>query len=253
MLHYRAEGSGEPVLVLLHGFCEDNTCFNRQVLFFKDRYKVFCPDLPGFGKSDVQEPVTMEAMADAVAACLDKEGVSKCVMLGHSMGGYVTLAFAERYPDRLLGFGLIHSAAHADDDARKEKRNQVINFVKSNGHEPYIRSFIPTLFKPGASPELVAEAVDMGLQAPPAGIIAAAAAMRERPNRTAILKESKLPVLVVAGAADALLPVELLMEQAAMATLAQVAVLKESGHLGMLEEPQALNVIIDDYLKLLMG
>lgn len=249
MLHYRSQGTGPHTLVLIHGFCEDHTCFDEQVLFFKAHGKVITPDLPGFGKSQSIMGITLEQMADSIAAMLDFEKVDKCVMLGHSMGGYVTLAFAERYPNRLKAFGLIHSTALPDNEERKEKRKQVVKFLEKNGKEPYIKNFIPTLFAEGANPEIIEKGVAMGLESDQQGIIQAIYAMMQRPDRQLLLQNSQVPVFFAAGQHDSLIPAEVIFEQAALCEQAEVINLQQSGHMGMLEEPGKLNAAIEKFIN----
>src|SRR5687768_2464498 len=116
-IHYLSEGEGIPV-VLLHGFGEDRRVFENQIAFLKDHCRLIVPDLPGSGKSGVLngEEVSMISYADCVHALLQHEKIARCILLGHSMGGYITLAFAKKYGEELMGFGLLHSTAFADNE-----------------------------------------------------------------------------------------------------------------------------------------
>src|ERR1043166_2890153 len=105
MLHYLKSGSGFP-LVLLHGFCENHACFTNQARFLQDHFQVITLDLPGFGESSPLPHWSMESMAEELNRFLDELHVESCILFGHSMGGYITLAFAEQFPGRLKGFGL---------------------------------------------------------------------------------------------------------------------------------------------------
>ena len=242
MLHYLCQGLGKQTLVLIHGYCENNTCFNEQVLFFTGNRKVITIDLPGFGESEAIANVSMEIMASEVKNVLDHLQVEKCVMMGHSMGGYVTLAFAELYPEILEGFGLIHSVASADNTDRKEKRKQVIEFVKKHGSEPYVKNFIPDLFAPqNKEKPFVAAFIKQGLTSSADGIIAAAQAMMNRPDRIHVLQNTKLPVFFGIGKLDTLIPEKTMFLQASYCIQSQICYLKNSGHLGMVEESDSLN------------
>jgi len=241
MLHYTREGSGDTTLVLLHGYCENNTCFHKQVLFFKDHATVISIDLPGFGKSATQVNVSIDDMACSVKKVLEAEAINTCIVFGHSMGGYVALAFADLFPNYLKGFGLIHSTAVADNEERKEKRKQVIAFIEKHGKEPYIKNFIPTLFKEPANAQDVDHSVKQGIDSDQQGIIEAAKAMMNRPDRTEFLKGTSLPVFFAIGKHDALIPEMALFDLAGSCQKSQIAYLKESAHMGYLEEADLLN------------
>jgi pimeloyl-ACP methyl ester carboxylesterase len=250
MIHYLSEGSGNTTLVLLHGFCENNTCLKRQVLFFKDHCKVIVPDLPGFGKSDVIGESTMESMADEVYEVLLHENVSECIMIGHSMGGYVTLAFAEKYSRLLKGFGLLHSTANPDTDERLEKRKQVISFIETNGLHPYLQNFIPTLFSKTAHKVEVDFIISEAMKGPKEGIIEAIRAMMKRPDRKGVLKEVSVPVLFVAGEYDQLVPSSDLFLQASMCKVSHIVYLNNAAHMGMIEDPENLNKELQKFIDL---
>lgn len=249
MLNHLQFGSGKTNLVLIHGYCENNTCFNKQVLFFKDHCNVITLDLPGFGKSASIQNVSIDDMAEEVAQLLDHLQIEKCVMLGHSMGGYVTLAFAEKFGNRLSGFGLIHSTALEDNEERKEKRLQVVSFVETHGKEAYIKNFIPGLFKPGASQSDIDFSIEAAMEGAQEGITQAALAMMNRPNRLDVLKKSKVPVFFGVGKHDALIPEQAMFAQAAICNCAHIAYLQGSAHMGMVEEPELLNSEILAFLK----
>lgn len=242
MLKYFCQGLGKQTLVLIHGYCENNTCFNEQVLFFKDSHKVITLDLPGFGESDIIADVSTDKMASEVKAVLDHLDIRQCIMMGHSMGGYVVMAFAELYPQMLSGFGLIHSVATADNEERKEKRKQVIKLVEKTGKEPYIKSFIPTLFaESNQTKSYVNDFVLQGLSGPKEGIIEAAKAMMNRPDRLHVLEQAKVPVFFAIGKQDPLIPEEAMFKQAALCKESQICYLQKAGHVGMVEEPETLN------------
>jgi len=126
-LSYRKLGMGKA-LVLVHGFGEDGHVWDQQLAVLEQSMLVLIPDLPGTGKSGRWNDahVDIADYAKALIAILDAEGIDTCCLLGHSMGGYITLAFAELYPERLTGFGLIHSTAYADSDEKKTNRLKAV-------------------------------------------------------------------------------------------------------------------------------
>ncbi|MBC7382214.1 MAG: alpha/beta hydrolase [Bacteroidia bacterium] len=250
MLKYFSYGSGTQTIVLIHGFCENNTCFNQQVLFFKPTHSVITVDLPGFGGSEVQAGVTIDEMALEVALVLKHLGVNKCTLFGHSMGGYVTLAFAELYPQVLKGFGLIHSTALPDNTERIEKRKQSIGFIEKNGKEAYINNFIPGLFAENNKSKLyVQDFINEALTGPQEGITLALKAMMNRPDRIKILEESKIPVFFGIGKNDQLISEDVMLKQASICKQSQVCYLQDSAHMSMVEESDKLNESMAEFLN----
>ncbi len=248
MLNFEVHGEGKA-LVLLHGFCENNTCFNKQVLLLKDHCKVIVPDMPGFGKSQTINQLSIEDMAMAVKELTDSLQLDQFTLMGHSMGGYVTLAFADLFPSTLNGFGLIHSTAKEDSPERKEKRLQVVKFIEEQGVKTYVHSFIPNLFLPeNRSKNYVEEALLVGKNTAAEGIIAAALAMRQRPNREKILTETRLPVFFGIGKGDELIPAHDMFAQAALCEQAYVSLFQHSAHMAMDEEPTLLANKMLDFL-----
>lgn len=238
-MHLNITGSGEH-LVLIHGFCLTGTCFQRQVSLLSDRYTVVVPDLPGVGNSAYIENLSMERMADELRHALNDLGITSCVMTGQSMGGYVTLAFAKKYPGYLKGFGLLHSTANPDNDDRKSKRDQAIRVIQEHGYEYYVSRFIPPLFNEQFSDkELVQATIQDGLRTDSKAVIAHLLAMKNRPSSIDFLTETELPVHFIAGRYDTLISASDMIAQAALVKKGLLTTLKHSAHMGMLEEPQA--------------
>src|ERR1044072_7106334 len=137
-LFYRIVGKGEPV-ILVHGFAEDGSIWDGLADELGKEYAVIIPDLAGSGRSTgSMEQVSMDSMAEQINMILEKEKIASCIMIGHSMGGYITLAFAEKFPEKLKGLGLFHSTAFADSDEKKAARNKNVEFIKKNGSAKFI-------------------------------------------------------------------------------------------------------------------
>jgi pimeloyl-ACP methyl ester carboxylesterase len=237
MLHYTSTGLGNTI-VLIHGFCENSTCFNEQVFLLKDHYNLVTIDLPGHGQSPVIPSFSMSGLADEIKSVLDTLNINECVMLGHSMGGYATLAFAKKYGNMLKGFGLMHSTANADNEERKKKREQAINLVKEKGAEIYVRNFIPPLFAPDTSKELIEARQLSNNNITAEAVIACLEAMKNRDDSNAFIQETNLPVGFFIGKQDALIPEADMLAQAASSKTAKVVYLEKAAHMGMLEVPQ---------------
>src|SRR5690349_9785457 len=143
-IFYRIIGEG-PAVMLLHGLPFDGSLWKRQ-LDSLSGFKFIVPDLPGSGASEMFEDMSMEGMAEAIKSILDSEQTAFITLIGHSMGGYISLAFAEKYPERLKGLGLFHSTAFADNEERKANRKKGIDFIEKNGAHDFLKTIIPSLF-----------------------------------------------------------------------------------------------------------
>lgn len=241
----------KKTITLLHGFGEDHRVFDAQVQALSEKYNVFAPDLPGSGilSKHQWQPGTqsIEWLAHWVNGQLAERQIPSCIMLGHSMGGYITLAFAEKYPDKLSAFGLVHSTAFEDPEAKKANRLKAIQFMQEKGPHAFLKTAIPGLFGTRFSqhePQQVADLVEKAKAFELESLTAYYRAMIARPDRTAVLKNATMPVLLVAGAADMAAPLPDLLQQAPMPTLCHFHILKHSGHMGMMEEPENLSKIL---------
>ncbi|MDB5252428.1 MAG: hypothetical protein JWP27_1597 [Flaviaesturariibacter sp.] len=241
-LGYRVSGTG-PAIVLLHGFGEDGRVWTNQVDHFPG-WQLIVPDLPGSGVSGMKADMSMEGLAEAVAQILDAESVSSCILVGHSMGGYITMAMAQKYPGRLAAFGLFHSSAFADSDEKKAVRSKGIDFIRQHGAAAFLKSSIPNLFSTATKagrPELIEEQVQGNADMTDAALVAYYESMMARPDRTEFLKDATVPVLFVLGREDAAVPIADGLRQCYLPARSQVDILEASGHMGMIEEADAAN------------
>lgn len=250
-LFYREEGSGLPVL-LLHGFAEDGQVWNEVVPWLSAHCRVLVPDLPGSGKSDLLpgEP-SIDSLADAMKAFIDQLGIDACVLIGHSMGGYISLAFAEKYPERLKAFGFFHSTAMADSDEKRVARRKSIDFIGQHGSAPFIRQSTPNLFAAETReqrPYLVEDTIRRYSGFAPESLIYYYEAMIRRPDRVGVLQEFAGPVLFIMGAADQVVPYEQAVKQSYSPAISVIHTLAHSGHMGMLEEPVQGSKAIESFL-----
>ncbi len=243
-LHYLDTGKGDTI-VLLHGFGEDSQVWNRQIAVLSKNYRLIVPDLPGSGNSTMlSTPDTIEAYASAINALLQHLSINQTIMLGHSMGGYITLAYAEAYPEKLLGWGLIHSTAFADSEEKKINRQRGIELMQQYGAFSFLRNTIPNLFAEGfkkQSPEVVQQLIDASKVFTSEACCAYYKAMQERPDRTHVLSGSKTPVLFVLGTEDVAAPLNDLLQQVHLPPTAYIHILEHVGHMGMLEATETVN------------
>ncbi len=254
-ISYRIEGTGEPI-VLLHGFGEDSKIWNSQVEYLKEKYLVIIPDIPGSGKSTMLEglsqAITLGDYAVCIQALLLHEKITECFMFGHSMGGYITLAFVELYPNLVKGFGLIHSTAFADNEEKKQNRQKGIEMMEQYGAASFLKNTIPNLF--GSSfkeqhPEVVQQLIDDSAQFSTLACQQYYTAMMNRPDRQLALKNSKVPVLFVAGTEDVAAPLNDVLEQSKLPAISYIHVLDGVGHMGMLEAPEKISQYLDTFIS----
>ena len=194
-VRYFDEGTGTPV-ILLHGYLESLEIWNPFTEKLSKTFRVICPDLPGHGHSGIIGSThTMDLMALIIRELLIKLSVDKCVIIGHSMGGYVTLAFAENYPAHMKGYSLFHSVPFPDTEEKKYNRNREIELVRQGKKELLINTNIPKGFADHNLDRLkpeVERAKKIGRKTPDAGIIAMLEGMKCRPNRSAVISISSI-------------------------------------------------------------
>jgi pimeloyl-ACP methyl ester carboxylesterase len=250
-LAYVEAGTGEAV-VLLHGLCGSSAYWEKLIPMLSTHYRVIAPDLRGHGESSSPDrgPYAMEQFADDLAALLDSLGIAKIALFGHSLGGYVTLAFAEKYPDRLHAFSLVHSTAFPDSEEAKEGRSKAAESIRAHGMKPYMATLAPKLFAPAHLATLVQEVAQVrsiGENTSPLGAIHTLLGMRERPDRNHVLREAAVPVLLVAGEYDQVFAPEKTFSVKA-AHITEV-LLKDAGHISMLETPEKLYEAMRAFLQ----
>lgn len=243
---YSDQGEGD-VIVLLHGFCGSAEYWEKVIPGLTAHYRVIAPDLRGHGASDAPlGAYTIEQMADDVLSLLNALEIPECYLLGHSLGGYITLSFAQRHASRLKGFGLLHSSGYPDSEEAKENRLKSVTMIQSEGIFAFVDQLVPGLFAPEAEPRLLDRAKEIGYKTPPQGAVGASLAMRERPDRRDVISATALPVLLVAGAEDTKVTPERTFTSDNR-NITQVT-LPGVGHMGMFEAPEQLAKIIKDFV-----
>lgn len=269
-IHYTVEGNGNHVM-LVHGFGEDASVFDQQFrppqtppqaglqhtlssteTLDTTRFKFIIPQLPGTGESEMIDDMSMEGMADVLRqiSLAEIEG-TPLTMLGHSMGGYITLAFAEKYPELLNGFGLIHSTAFADSDEKKATRQKGIDFIKEHGAFEFLKTSTPNLFSGTTKderPELIDKQIAGLRNFSATALVSNYQGMMARPDRTHILKQTTVLVLFIIGEHDNAVLMADVLKQCHLPEKSYIHILSNSGHMGMLEETEKTNKAINDFL-----
>ncbi|PCJ89668.1 MAG: alpha/beta hydrolase [Flavobacteriales bacterium] len=250
-IHFTDKGSGSCI-VFLHGFLESLEIWDDYSDKLSEKFRVVCIDLPGHGKSgNIGNEHSIELMADCVRVVLDELKIKKCVLIGHSMGGYVALAFAENNPEYLSGFCLFHSHSFPDSDERKKDRKMAIRVIK---HNPalLINEMIPNLFAPenfkkfGKQAEKIRQAA---LAMTQKGTINSIWGMVKRKDRSHILKNSPCPVLYILGEQDPVMDFEVMKPLLKLSDKIQPLVIENCGHMGFIEAKEKCLNEIDGFSK----
>ncbi|SFU68227.1 Pimeloyl-ACP methyl ester carboxylesterase [Pustulibacterium marinum] len=249
-VHYQTSGSGK-VVVLLHGFLESLKIWNSFSAELSKDYQVIAIDLPGHGTTDVFAEVhTMEFMAAVVHEVLVAENILKAAFIGHSMGGYVALAFLKNYPDLVSHLMLFNSSASEDSEEKKQNRDRGIKVVQQMP-ENFISMGVMNLFsedhKKTFAPE-IATLKEQALQTPVAGVIAALAGMKLRKASVQTLKEASIVKHYIIGNQDPTIQVAEILDQADEVEADTTVV--AGGHMSYIEnKDEALQAILSFLAK----
>ncbi|NOZ45886.1 MAG: alpha/beta hydrolase [Chlorobi bacterium] len=250
LIRYKDSGSGN-VIVLLHGYLESLNVWDDFALSLVEKYRVIRIDLPGHGKSGcISEIHSMDLMADVVQAVLQQCGVNKCFLIGHSMGGYVTLSFLEMYPHLLSGFCLLHSSPFADSIEKKKNREREIELVKAGKANIIYNEHVPKTFAPenvGFFKKEIEKGIEIAKKTPPEGIIAALNGMKTRLDKTAVLKSTSLPFLYFIGLKDNFISSDIL-SRINLPQKNYIVLLEKSGHMGFIEEKERCLQEIESFI-----
>ncbi|MEJ7682263.1 MAG: alpha/beta hydrolase [Segetibacter sp.] len=252
-IFYKVTGNGQPV-VLLHGFAEDSNIWNEQVNFLQEHCLLIILDLTGSGKSEMlqKNKVTIEDYAASVNAVLINENIDKCILLGHSMGGYIALAFAEIYAEKLQAFGLVHSSAFADNEEKISSRKKGIKMMEEYGVLPFLKNTTPNLFSENYKkqhPERVSDLIEQGKNFSKDALIQYYEAMMNRSDRTEVLRKSNMPVLFIIGFEDKAAPLADLLHQVHLPKVSYIHIVEGCGHMSMWEKTDELNNYLLEFIK----
>lgn len=248
----RGAGGGLSPVVLLHGFPLDSRMWEAQMpaLAAAGR-RVIAPDLRGFGQSRSETPFTIESLADDVHALLEALGALPVVLAGLSMGGYVALAYANKYPADLRGLMLVDTKAEADTAEGKEGRQKMIDLVRREGSKAIADQMIPKMLSPHTIEhhQQIVDALRRMMEAcPPKTIEHALAAMRDRPDRSEELASIQVPAFAVVGASDVITPPAVAEAMTKRIPRAGLAIIGGAGHMSPMEQPDAVNHEIKAFL-----
>lgn len=247
---YSHSGAGKTI-VLLHGFLEDRTMWNDYRSRWKKDHQIIAIDLLGQGDSgNLGYSHSMEEQASAVLSVLDSEKIFLCAMVGHSMGGYVALALAQKRPELVTHLVLFHSTAFADSESKRQDRDRVIELAKRN-KLIYIKAVIPSLFADQARNRLsedIEKLVDRANQFTVQGIVANLQGMKDRADRSGVLKSGAFKQLIIHGELDSVISLSDMRKLEALAPMTKLELVSNIGHMGHLESPDACFALIDNMI-----
>lgn len=236
--------------MLLHGFGETGALWEHQVDHLQNMFRLIIPDIPGSGESEFiqMENPSLDLYAEAMIEILNQEEIREVVFIGHSMGGYIGMALAEKFPERLSGLGLFHSSSFADDEEKLKSRKKGIEFVHTHGAAAFLKSTIPNLFADGGT-DLKNRLLEGADEFSERTVIQYYLAMMNRPDRQDILKNFKKPFLLIMGEKDKAVPFDISLKQTYLAEVSFIEVMRDSAHMGMWEEKEKSNQILSGFLK----
>jgi pimeloyl-ACP methyl ester carboxylesterase len=249
-LAYEERGSG-PVLLLIHGFPFDRTMWIAQLAGLAKIRTTVAVDLRGHGLSEVMSggDFSMDLFADDVAKTLDAIGADKADIAGLSMGGYVLFSFWRRHPERVRSLIFMDTKAEADSEEGKAGREKTAETAASQGMQPIYETLISKVVGSAPSIEVQDKLKEMMLGMAPEVAAADSLAMRDRADSTADLPNINVPVLWMHGEEDALMPLEPARASAAKIPGATFVSIPKGGHVSPMENPDAVNAAITDFLK----
>lgn len=240
-INFFESGDGFP-LVFLHGFCESNKIWKELSTNLHKQFRIICPDLPGFGESSLPDrQFSLEQIGDSIVEFLKSKGVKECIVIGHSLGGYLSLEMMRKYPSFTKAIGLFNSSAFADPEDKKENRNKLIQFIDQHGVAPFLKTFVPSLFYPQTSNKyqsIINEIEKDGVSIKPESVMWYAAAMRDRIDSIDLLKRNPERILLIAGEEDQNVPLEKSNEMARYLPDENVHIMPESAHMSLFEQSQ---------------
>jgi len=241
----------QETMILIHGYCGSSAYFTSIVPLLTSQYRILVIDLFGHGQSDhiAIEPFTLEAIARYLEEWIIALKLNKVHLFGHSLGGYITLAFAEQSSEHLASFGLLHSTALPDSEEAKGNRDKAIGTIEGAGIQTFVNGLAPKLLasevEKDASELLFIQ--EIGYTTAPQAAIQFAKAMQQRPDRQSVINTATIPVLLVAGAKDQIVKPEAVF--AGSTSTSTCTILERAAHMGMIESSAEVAATIDSFIK----
>jgi pimeloyl-ACP methyl ester carboxylesterase len=255
-LAYYDQGNGEQTILLIHGFGEDHAIWKNQIEFLSTHYRVIAPNLPGVHCKPLalhhSQAPNIRMYVEVLHELMHHLHIEQYYIVGHSMGGYIGLSFADYYVNHIQGLLLFHSTTYEDNEAKKTSRMKVAEFIQEWGVSKYLETATPNLFGDAfkkTNPGVIQNIIESGSSISQEAMIQFVFAMRNRKAMTHLLKQSNLPVWMIVGEADLAVPIQDSLEQIKLLPSSNSLVLNNVGHMGMFEATDQVNEFIHQCIQ----
>jgi pimeloyl-ACP methyl ester carboxylesterase len=255
-LAYYDQGKGEQTILLIHGFGEDHAIWKNQIEFLSTHYRVIAPNLPGVHCKPLalhhSQAPNIRMYVEVLHELMHHLHIEQYFIVGHSMGGYIGLSFADYYVNHVQGLLLFHSTTYEDNEAKKTSRMKVAEFIQEWGVSKYLEIATPNLFGDAfkkTNPGIIQNVIDSGSGISQEAMIQFVFAMRNRKAMTHLLQQHKIPVWMIVGDADLAVPIQDSLEQIKLLPSSKCLVLNNVGHMGMFEGTDQVNEFIHQCIQ----
>lgn len=252
MIEYKKTGKTGSYVLLIHGFCEWIGYWDDLVEVLSKTNQCISISIPGYGESPSIEPYTLENIALKIHQLITELKIEKLSLIGHSMGGYISLAYCALFSEKIEKLIMLNSTAYADGEEKKNQRIKTINYLKEHGVEAFITPFVPPLFyikNRTNCIKIIEDLTNEGIKISQNTIENCSLAMKDRPDRSKVLLESAFPVLYIIGKNDGSVKFEDSLSQCHLAKECHVLILDEAGHQCLYEKKEAVTKSIKNFLS----
>ena len=255
-LAYYDQGKGEQTILLIHGFGEDHAIWKNQIEFLSTHYRVIAPNLPGVHCKPLalhhSQAPNIRMFVEVLHELMHHLHIEQYFIVGHSMGGYIGLSFADYYVNHVQGLLLFHSTTYEDNEAKKTSRMKVAEFIQEWGVSKYLETATPNLFGDAfkkTNPGVIQNVIESGSSISQEAMIQFVFAMRNRKAMTHLLQQHTIPVWMIVGDADLAVPIQDSLEQIKLLPSSNSLVLNNVGHMGMFEATDQVNAFIHQCIQ----
>jgi len=255
-LAYYDQGKGEQTILMIHGFGEDHAIWKNQIEFLSSHYRVIAPNLPGVHCKPLalhhSQAPNIRMYVEVLHELMHHLNIEQYYIIGHSMGGYIGLSFADYYVNHVQGLLLFHSTTYEDNEAKKTSRMKVAEFIQEWGVSKYLETATPNLFGDAfkkTNPGVIQNVIESGLGISQEAMIQFVFAMRNRKAMTHLLQQHTIPVWMIAGDADLAVTIQDSLEQIKLLPSSNSLVLNNVGHMGMFEATDQVNEFIHQCIQ----